>query len=888
MNTSKYGNAQFEHKTNFGSIVVFSDEENTHTFQEQMPKSDNRYVHIFQDQDANQWIAKTSDMLIGEYGDFMIYTQNLSPVGSVQANQLTFFLEEGQEQQYGDVIMDYYQMDGKLYLQVNAAIALQEVVISATNPSNRKKTIPEPKLDGFVTVFVSSDGAKLEQAYQKINDVKERELVIFAEKDDATNLFGSVFRVHSGRRLSSNSIYPKRELSSVLRSYAISDLATFDVDSLISQHFKGKDEDSFFLWLPRQSTSFIKLAADLSFNPLGDFMETIAKGMQDNLKLGDNRWKATIEGEVNGAYKPILHTPDVLEKGNSTMEAWGEKIYEAHIQELANPIKRLINELNGNVATKRFLGNRLNGLLLFVEQIPNYLSQVVGGIFKYVKKAVEFYNALLVGIINSLVDLLKSVFDILGLVFKGVYALTAVAEKTAQNPGTVFGIVFESFENVISVVASAFTLRNLKVFFGFQSYIVEAVGKLGIVVAQKAMQFLQDEDKAISIPFDAIGYYSGYVVGFIAQEIAIFMATAGVGTIAEGIKGTMRSYVALKNAIVGTTKATAKGTRRAITVSIDTFLRGVQYLKRFFKNLPKHLDTLKLWMDELIARLKVKLGYLSKTSQDFVDEFGLVIKKTDKGMVLGANPVVNKLSGDLYGVFHKDAKIFEGTEKEVNIFIEEVAKKTDGQKYLDELAELTRKRTKVFVENISDIGSQNNKTTLKLIDSSGNEIGNLTRTISDKGRRVIYMLNNKEIESYVMLLNQNLGKTFELPVKHGENLIFVDFNIPKGVTDEVSGLGKIMLDDALIFFKGNKKFPSVDGTLDLYMKSSTYSDYGGQSIILNQFWKAMVRNGGDIDEAAFSTFAGEWARNNGFKRIWYDSVNHPLTEEEVMIKFLKE
>ena len=48
------------------------------------------------------------------------------------------------------------------------------------------------------TMFISSDGAKLERAYQQITELDTRELVLFVETKDKDNIFGTVMRIKSG------------------------------------------------------------------------------------------------------------------------------------------------------------------------------------------------------------------------------------------------------------------------------------------------------------------------------------------------------------------------------------------------------------------------------------------------------------------------------------------------------------------------------------------------------------------------------------------------------------------------------------------------------------------------------------------------------------------
>ncbi|WP_430411002.1 hypothetical protein [Kordia sp.] len=215
-------------------------------------------------------------------------------------------------------------------------------------------------------------------------------------------------------------------------------------------------------------------------------------------------------------------------------------------------------------------------------------------------------------------------------------------------------------------------------------------------------------------------------------------------------------------------------------------------------------------------------------------------------------------------------------------------------KYMDNVGKLNTSRNKIklkYPEKLGTIPKNGGVTKLELIDDSGTVIGKIIR--SNKNRKIEYRLfyKNKKINIYseVSLANKQFGKTYKLPIKDGEDLLYVDFAIPKSITDELSGLGKIMLDDALAFFKKNKKFGNVDGTIDLYIKDSRlYKNYGGESILLKQFWKAMKQNGGDIEKSAFSTFGGKWAKENGFTKVVVENVKQQITPDEVIIKFLKE
>lgn len=195
------------------------------------------------------------------------------------------------------------------------------------------------------------------------------------------------------------------------------------------------------------------------------------------------------------------------------------------------------------------------------------------------------------------------------------------------------------------------------------------------------------------------------------------------------------------------------------------------------------------------------------------------------------------------------------------------------------------------VKNIEDFGSQGNKIIFQLLDNDGNEIGDLIRTIAEKGRKLNFNLKIKgksySISSSTELLNPQTAKVYDLPVNHGENIMYADLNIPTEITDKFSGLGNIMLDDTLAFYLKNPKFGKVDGCFGVWVTNPSYYDqYGGTSINLKQFWKVVDEQKMSYEEAAFETFTGKWVEKNGFKKVSYNRDNH-IKPEQVIMKFLK-
>jgi hypothetical protein len=256
--------------------------------------------------------------------------------------------------------------------------------------------------------------------------------------------------------------------------------------------------------------------------------------------------------------------------------------------------------------------------------------------------------------------------------------------------------------------------------------------------------------------------------------------------------------------------------------------------------------------------------------------------------VIFAKAVRNTQKADEAIVLLYNAEVIaEGTSKEVRNSLKPY-KGLSKAKLIEALIRRS-KRTKIFVANAKDIGKQANKVHFNIIDEFGNAIGELLRTVGAQGRELKYNLIQKgektALDSYTTLLNQQLGKEFSLPVSHGETILFADFNVPKRITDEFSGFGGIMLDDALAFYNMNKKFTKVDGTIGHWLKSETlYSNYGGESINLTQFWNAVNFKKMTYEQAAFETFSGRWAKQNGFTKVEYKLMG--VRPNKVTIKFI--
>jgi hypothetical protein len=202
---------------------------------------------------------------------------------------------------------------------------------------------------------------------------------------------------------------------------------------------------------------------------------------------------------------------------------------------------------------------------------------------------------------------------------------------------------------------------------------------------------------------------------------------------------------------------------------------------------------------------------------------------------------------------------------------------------------LFNRRRIVSVEDASLLGKSPEKgvkMSLNLFDEFGNNIGQHIRSPNRNELYYKLIFRGKEIDikSMIKLLDDKY-RLRGLPIEEGEHLLYGDFNIPKQVTDKYAALGQIIYEDGLKYFLNAKKYGKVDGTVSTWIKADIYTDYGGQSINLEQFWKAFDK-GMPYEQAAFETFAGKQAKKFGFSKVRILD-DEKITRNYVELNFLK-
>jgi hypothetical protein len=297
-------------------------------------------------------------------------------------------------------------------------------------------------------------------------------------------------------------------------------------------------------------------------------------------------------------------------------------------------------------------------------------------------------------------------------------------------------------------------------------------------------------------------------------------------------------------------------------------------------------------------------GFISKTSEcDALIQNGAFFMELDAAVIMesigkkgGVNPdAIGSISSNRrFALVYKGEIIAQGSryDKAYQKVLQEIKKASYSSEKVGEILEsFVNRRRVVSVEDVPLLGKAPDKGVkmlFNLFDEIGNNIGQLIRSPNknDLYYRLIFRGKEIDIKSTIKLLDDKY-RLRGLPIKEGEHLLYGDLNIPKEVTDKYSGLGQIIYEDGLKYFLNAKKYGKVDGTVSVWIKADIYTDYGGQSINLDQFWKA--RDAGmSIEQAAFSTFAGKQAKKFGFSKVRFDIKDKNFVErDQVIINFLK-
>ncbi|MGQ3677690.1 hypothetical protein [Tenacibaculum discolor] len=696
MHAHEYGSKHFKHKTNFKDLVVFSDVQQNKIKETQIP-SPNIYVEIEKGvQNPNKWFLHINSTLSGEYGDFFLQ-ENPQPVGEVLNDfdydispENTAFIESYYDFSLGEIA--YYKINEKFYIKLWGDILKDDVFFEIQNSSKSKqKEEVSIEYDAFITVFVSDNGAKLERAYQNITKVNTHQIVVFIESGGGTNAFGTVFRIHKGKNVKTLPEVDRLTLSKVAKAFGVQ-VQTNDLSEMIKEELV--EEDSLFYLLVTKKLlkggRIIRWSTKDVFTDISGGLKNASKEV-NKLKLGEERWNTAFKDESGSKYNPLL--PKLRGEDNLfDVEKFSNDVYKTYIQPAATQATSIGKLLLKKRRFAKLIPFDISKVIEVLDAIPTQLQGFFDSVSNHLLDLYEYINGLLVGLINSIIEFVKSFIDILAMLFD---VLNAAIQSTEffENPASYLSLFAESFENLMDGFVALFTLENLKAIFGF-------IASMPAYAVKIVFRFLTSDIK-VKIDPGALGYYIGFFVGFVASEVATFFLTGGTGTIAKALKETLRSYKALAEI----PKKAAKALGNTVEFGIDIFVKLVDVIADFIKDIPKHLKTLRKWIDEFFVKLEAKALLIDNVAYTFVDPitalgktFFEIVRRNAWKKLNGLGVTMVKNEDGLYSFLYDGKIIGENlTEKQAEEFLKELFTKTKDKsddivkKYLDELKVRLRK-----------------------------------------------------------------------------------------------------------------------------------------------------------------------------------------------------
>jgi len=494
-------------------------------------------------------------------------------------------------------------------------IQLQEVIISAYSNEKNKE------FDNLkIRVFVSHDGVKLLQQYKKVQ-IYDNELALFIELNDKNNFNGSILKVKAGNDLEKMKNFPMKEILAFAKQQAVN-MDAKTVKKLLEQAHRSKK--GVFYWFTNLMSKIIKnlvavplfLSKTLAKTLGNAFFKTIPN-MLDNLRLKDKDWNP-----ANKNYDPIFIPQSIIDAIEKNKHS--DKIYDQLITDFFKPFHIMQTTITGGSVLLGTLGQMpvqhktltLKLLDNFFEQVfsvENFFKRNKNDFWQLLQTGIEAVNAFFVGLSNSIIDTLKGIFQLLGLVFLGIHALMQPDEFSYYTE-----LAGEMLENLVETI--------LKLNFDkiYQEFV-----KFGIKIFDKLKDFAQN----FSFSIQKIAYFLGYILGFIIETIISILFTGGA-------LDALTIEQVLTETFVAPLTSLLKGLRKTISKAKNLFEKIYIFVKKVLEKLKNPKQALKELFEVVMSLFRTKDPYVKKVD-NVIEE--LEKNKTKLDEIIDGNGKVKKL-----------------------------------------------------------------------------------------------------------------------------------------------------------------------------------------------------------------------------------------------------
>jgi len=484
-----------------------------------------------------------------------------------------------------------------------------------------------------VVLFISKDGALLETAYQSIDNLYENEIVLFIETNDSMNLFGSVIRIKTGANVSSSSGVPYKKLSKIV-DYFNTNVSSSALQEIIQQHIADKSSGFFIvkraLW--GAVNRVVRFSSDLTLEGIGKISNGIGE-LVGKLKLDDSKWQYYDDNgqplKNANLFLPALGGIKYLQEANKKSRP--EETNAQAINKIIE-LENILKESKKTIGKADFFKKIINQLLYMLRKVKDFLRDPLGKALDFAETAFVIYNAFVVGIINSIVDAIKGIFDIISILCNALAALQKKGRDIGQNPLSYLRLFFEIIENMVETLENLFSKENLKALIEFFKKSAAFI----LTLPTRAFAWLAEN--AAMPNLDKVAYYIGYIIGLIIQLILEILFTGGAKTVADAFKKLADSLIN----IFKTMKRVVFKFTDEVVIGFENLLAIFAYIREKSKNLGVLLDEVLEIIQSLFRNRKIddflrgKLHKGGDFTKSFFENAGiLIIKVSTKGKVLG-------------------------------------------------------------------------------------------------------------------------------------------------------------------------------------------------------------------------------------------------------------
>jgi len=452
-------------------------------------------------------------------------------------------------------------------------IVLQEVVIESNKYYADFKDLE-------IILFASRNGALLLEQYFKAT-ITPKQIVLFLEIDDSTNFFGSVMRIKVGSAVEKMDGLPFAEISNFVRSKKV-ELEPEDIEKFIKGGIDATKPG--ILKFLVKAVSYGLRFTSFAFDGLATFFNKTIPEKLDFFRLSDERW--------NG--EDLLFIPrsitQVLQKAK---EGKNDKVLDAVFSPFykiteglcttANECADLLHPIFPGVVYKR-LQLVISNMTAQIADIKKYTKENSTAIAGVLLTSLKMFNAMLCGFVNSIVDFVKGIFQIIGMIFK----ITAEITDAADNAVYYTDYISEIIENFIGAIVQV----------DYAAFFKEMI-QAPIKLYNSFSNFLKN---GIDINIDLVSaaYYYGYIIGLIVQIIVEILLTGGTVTIAKIAEYFKAPFIAIANLI--------KASAGAAKTIFQRVLNFISYLVNKLRKPKQLLEDFIKFVDELINGAREEAG----------------------------------------------------------------------------------------------------------------------------------------------------------------------------------------------------------------------------------------------------------------------------------------